>query len=152
MLILRILPRPFPSKKCQIQLWRTSLSSRDTHVVLAAGGLMGTHVILRSRFFLPFTARQDAHVSKWILAFFLQAPSSQQPLGKECRAWTLTLVSKMHSDTCPKFQARARAQGGFNDTVDHCSVEIAKGALTDHFPGPAAKHCTPKVLLTLHGH
>lgn len=88
MLILGSLHRPFVSRKCQIRLWRTSLSSRDTHVVLATGGLMGTHVILRSRFFLPFTGREDAHVSKWIVAFFLQASSSQQPPGRECRACT----------------------------------------------------------------
>lgn len=117
---------------------------------------MGTHVILRSRFFLPFTGREDAHVSKWIFAFFLQAPSSQQPLGKECMAWTphhgQQNANKVTVTTCPKFQARARAQVGLNDTDEHCSVETAKGALTDHFSGLAAKHCTPKVLFTLHGH
>lgn len=61
-------------------------------------------------------------------------------------------AKKVTVTTCPKFQSRARAKVGLNDTVEYCSVETAKGALTDHFPGLAAKHCTLKVLLALHGH
>lgn len=77
---------------------------------------MGTHVILRSRFFLPFTAREDdAHVSKWIFAFFPSSTLFPAAIpSRECRAWTphhdQQNAKKVTVTTCPKFQARARAQ------------------------------------------
>lgn len=54
------------------------LSNRDTYVVLATGCLMGTHVILSSRFFLLFTGREDAHVSNWHFYF----SSFKHPLAR----------------------------------------------------------------------
>lgn len=48
--------------------WLT-LSNRDTYVVLATGCLMGTHVILSSRFFLLFAGREDAYMSNWHFYF-----------------------------------------------------------------------------------
>lgn len=43
-------------------------------MVLTGGCLMGGHVILS--FFLPFTAREDAHISN---GHFLNSPSFQHP-------------------------------------------------------------------------
>lgn len=92
-----------------MQLWRTSSSSRDTYVVLAMGGLMGTHVILRSLFFLPFTGREDAHMSKWIFAFFLQISSSQQGMqGLDPSPWSAK-CQEGHSDHLPKISGKSQS-------------------------------------------
>lgn len=66
------------------------------------------------------------------------------------------MVSKMprrsQQPPAQNFRQEPEAQVGLNVTVKHFSVEIAKGALADHFPGLAAKHRTPKKQFTLHGH
>lgn len=103
-------------------------------------------------FLLAFHWKRRCTHEQMDFCFF---PSSILFPAGNARLGHLTMVSKMPRrsvTTCPKFQARARAQVGLNDTVEHCSVEVARGAHTDHFPGLAAKHCTLKVLFTLHGH
>lgn len=70
-------------------------SSNPTYVVLATGCLMGTHVILSSRFFLLFTGREDAHVSNWHFYFSaFKHPPTHSPPARGCTE-TLFLASHL---------------------------------------------------------
>lgn len=99
--------------------WLT-LSNRDTYVVLATGCLMGTHVILSSRFFLLFTGREDAHMSNWHFYFssfkHLLACSNQVgEAGPGSPTLQLQQDNKKVTEVmtiCPKFQAIARSTSG----------------------------------------